>query len=138
MSDLAQRRSGSILSRAARPASSPPATTSKALRTRAVRVNLTGAQTLANKHDALVRFMQAYRETVDWMYSSPDALKIYGEYSSLPPNIVQRVIKLVPKEALQTDEIKDLDGVMADAVAQKFLAAPLTPDQIKELIQIPK
>ncbi|HEY1982802.1 MAG TPA: ABC transporter substrate-binding protein, partial [Xanthobacteraceae bacterium] len=30
-----------------------------ALRTQVVRVNLTGAQTLQNKHDALVRFMQA-------------------------------------------------------------------------------
>jgi len=110
----------------------------EALRTRAVRVNLIGAQTLASKHDAIVRFMQAYRETVDWMYSSPDALKIYGEYSGLPANIVQRVVKLVPKEALQTGEIKDLKGLMADAVTQKFLSAPLTPDQIKELVQIPK
>jgi NitT/TauT family transport system substrate-binding protein len=109
-----------------------------ALRTRAVRVNLTGAQTLQNKHDVLVRFMQAYRETIDWMYSSPDALKIYGEYSGLPDSIVQRVIKLVPKEALQTDQVKDLDGVMADAVTQKFLPAPLNADQIKELVQIPK
>jgi NitT/TauT family transport system substrate-binding protein len=108
------------------------------LRTRAVRVNLTGAQTLQNKHDALVRFMQAYRETVDWMYSSPDALKIYSEYSGVPANIVQRVLKLIPKDAVQTDQVKDLDGVMADAVAQKFLAAPLTPDQVKELVQIPK
>ena len=109
-----------------------------ALRTRVVRVNLIGAQTLASKHDAIVRFMQAYRETVDWMYSSPDALKIYGEYSGLPASIVQQVIKLVPKESLQTDQIKDLDGAMADAVTQKFLPAPLTPDQIKELVQIPK
>ena len=70
----------------------------------------------------IVRFMQAYRETVDWMYSSPEALKIYGEYSGLPDSIVQRVVKLIPKEALQTDQIKDMDGVMADAVAQKFLA----------------
>ncbi len=84
----------------------------------------------------IVRFMQAYRETVDWMYSSPDALKIYGEYSGLPDSIVQRVVKLVPKEALQTEQVKDLDGVMADAVTQKFLAAPLTPDQVKELVQI--
>ena len=68
-----------------------------ALRTRVVRVNLIGAQTLASKHDAIVRFMQAYRETVDWMYSSPDALKIYGEYSGLPDSIVQRVVKLIPK-----------------------------------------
>ncbi len=108
------------------------------LKHRVVRVNLTGAQTLASRHDAIVRFMQAYRETVDWMYSSPDALKIYGEYSGLPASIVQRVVKLIPKEALQTDEIKDLNGVMQDAIAQKFLSAPLTPDQIKELVQIPK
>jgi NitT/TauT family transport system substrate-binding protein len=109
-----------------------------ALKTRAVRVNLTSAATLASKHDAIVRFMQAYKETVDWMYSSPDALKIYGEYSGLPPNIVQRVLQLVPKQALQTDQVMGLDDIMADAVTQKFLAAPLTPDQIKELVQIQK
>jgi len=110
-----------------------------ALRSRVVRVNLTGAATLQNKRDEIVRFMQAYRETVDWMYSSPDALKIYADYANnLPDAIVQRVLKLIPKEAVQTDKIKDLDAVMADAVAQKFLSAPLTGDQIKELIQIPK
>jgi len=109
-----------------------------ALKTRAVRVNLTGASTLQNRRDALVRFMQGYKETVDWMYSSPEALKVYGEYSGLPDNIVQHVLKLIPKEALQTDEIKGIDSVMADAVSQKFLSAPLTPDQLKELIQIQK
>jgi len=109
-----------------------------ALRTRVVRVNLTGAATLQNRRDQIARFMQAYKETVDWMYSNPDALKIYGEYSNLPPNIVQRVLQLVPKAALQTDQIMGLDDVMADAVTQKFLAAPLTADQIKEFIQIPK
>jgi NitT/TauT family transport system substrate-binding protein len=109
-----------------------------ALKTRSVRVNLTSAATLASKHDAIVRFMQGYKETVDWMYSSPDALKIYGDYSGLPPNIVQRVLQLVPKQALQTDKVMGLDDIMADAVANKFLAAPLTPDQIKELVQIQK
>ncbi|HTP91809.1 MAG TPA: ABC transporter substrate-binding protein [Xanthobacteraceae bacterium] len=106
------------------------------LRSRAVRVNLTGADTLKNKHDQVVRFMQAYRETVEWMYSSPDALKIYGEYSKLPDSIVQRVLKLVPKEALQTGQVMGINDLVTDAVAQKFLSAPLTPDQLKELIQI--
>jgi hypothetical protein len=70
------------------------------------------------------------------MYSNPEALKVYGEYSGLPDTIVQRVIKLIPKEALQTDEVKGINDIMTDAVAQKFLSAPLTPDQLKELIQI--
>jgi NitT/TauT family transport system substrate-binding protein len=109
-----------------------------ALRTRAVRVNLTGAAILENRHDAIVRFMQAYKETVDWMYSSPDALKIYSEYSGMPENIVQRVLKLIPKEALQTDQVMGVNDIMTDAVAQKFMAAPLTPDQLKEFIQIQK
>jgi NitT/TauT family transport system substrate-binding protein len=109
-----------------------------ALRTRAVRVNLTGSATLQTKHDQMVRFMQAYKETVDWMYSSPDALKVYGEYSGLPAAIVDRVLKLIPKSALQTDEVMGINDLMADAVTQKFLAAPLTPDQLKELIQIVK
>jgi NitT/TauT family transport system substrate-binding protein len=109
-----------------------------ALRTRAVRVNLTGAATLQNRHDAIVRFMQAYKETVDWMYSSPEALKTYAEYSGLQPNIVQKVLQLIPKQALQTDQVMGIDQINADAVAQKFLSAPLTPDQIKELIQIQK
>jgi len=109
-----------------------------ALRTRAVRVNLTGATTLQNRRDAIVRFMQAYKETVDWMYSSADALKIYGEYSGLPAPIVARVLKLIPKEALQTDQVMGVDAIMADAVTQKFLSAPLTADQVKELIQVQK
>jgi NitT/TauT family transport system substrate-binding protein len=82
--------------------------------------------------------MQAYNETVDWMYSSPEALKVYGEYSGLPDSIVQRVLKLIPKEALQTAEVKGINELMADAVTQKFLSAPLTPDQLKDLIQIQK
>jgi len=109
-----------------------------ALRTRAVRVNLTGAGTLQNRRDVIVRFMQAYKETVDWMYSSPEALKIYSDYSGMSPQIVERVLKLIPKEALQTDQIMGLNDIMADAVTQKFMAAPLTADQVKELIQIQK
>jgi NitT/TauT family transport system substrate-binding protein len=109
-----------------------------ALRTRAVRVNLTGAATLQSRQDMIARFMKGYKETVDWMYSNPDALKIYSDYSSVPPNIVQRVLQLIPKDALQTDDVKGIDAIMADAVAQKFLTEPLTPDQIRELIQIQK
>ena len=109
-----------------------------ALRTRAVRVNLSGAATLQNRHDSIVRFMQAYKETVDWMYSNPDALKVYEDYSGVPPSVVQRVLKLIPKEALQTDQVMGINDIVADAVTQKFLAAPLTADQIKELIQIQK
>ncbi len=46
-----------------------------ALRTRSVRVNVTNAAALAGRRDAISRFVQAYRETLDWMYADPAALR---------------------------------------------------------------
>jgi NitT/TauT family transport system substrate-binding protein len=108
------------------------------LRTRTVRVNLTNMNTLQNRHDAVVRFNRAYQETIAWMYSDPAALKVYAEYSSLPEKIVLRVRNLIPKENLATDRVEGIDQIMADAVAGKFISAPLTAEQVKELVQIPK
>ena len=108
------------------------------LRTRTVRVNLTNVSNLQSRRDALVRFNQAYRETVDWMYSDPAALKHYGEYSNLPEKIVLRVRNLIPKESLATDRVQGIDQIMADAVAGKFIPAPLNAEQVKELVQIPQ
>jgi NitT/TauT family transport system substrate-binding protein len=107
------------------------------LRTRTVRVNLTNVNTLQNRRDAVVRFNRAYRETVDWMYSDPAALKHYAEYSNLPEKIVLRVRELIPKESLTTDRVEGIDQIMVDAVAGKFIPAPLTAEQVKELVQIP-
>jgi NitT/TauT family transport system substrate-binding protein len=108
------------------------------LRTRTVRVNLTNVSNLQSRRDALVRFNQAYRETVDWMYSDPAALKHYGEYSNLPEKIVLRVLNLIPKESLATDRVQGMDQIMADAVAGKFIPAPLNAEQVKDLVQIPQ
>ena len=108
------------------------------LRTRTVRVNLTNVNTLHKRHDAIVRFNRAYQETVAWMYSDPAALKHYGEYSNLPAKIVLRVRELIPKGSMATDRVEGIDQIMADAVAAKFIPAPLTGDQVEELLQIPK
>jgi len=107
------------------------------LRTRTVRVNLTNVNTLQNRHGAIDRFNRAYRETVEWMYSDPAALKHYAEYSQLPEKIVRRVRELIPKESLATDRVEGIDQIMADAVAAKFIPAPLSAEQVKELVQIP-
>jgi NitT/TauT family transport system substrate-binding protein len=108
------------------------------LRTRTVRVNLTNVSTLQNRHDAIVRFNRAYQDTITWMYSDPAALQLYAEYSKLPEKIVLRVRQLIPKENLATGRVEGMDQIMADAVAGKFIPAPLTAEQEKELVQIPK
>ena len=108
------------------------------LKGQTVRTLIVNANSLKTKHDAIVRFMAAYREGVDWMYSDPKAVEMYSVKIKRPVALLKESMdKFQPKEALQTDEFKDLAGANADAVKLKFLDKPLTKEQLAELIQIP-
>ena len=107
-----------------------------ALKTRTGRVNLTNVNTLKNRSDALRRFHAAYKETIEWMYSSPDAIKNIADYCSLTENLVVKVRGMLPKDTMNPDRVVGMDQIIKEAVAGKFLSAPLTADQVKELVQI--
>ena len=110
----------------------------KSLHGQTIRVLIVNADVWKNRKDAVVRFVRAYREAVDWMYSSPDAVRLYSEKTKIPPDLIRESIaKYHTKEAMQTDAIKDIDGIMRDAVTLKFLDKPLTRQQLAEFIQIP-
>jgi NitT/TauT family transport system substrate-binding protein len=108
------------------------------LRGQTVRVLAVNANALKSKHDAIMRFMQGYREAVEWMYSDPKAVEMYSAKIHKPVELLKESMqKFQPKEALQSDHFADLDGAIKDAVKLKFLDKPLTKEQIAELIQIP-
>jgi len=108
------------------------------LRGQTVRVLVVNANALKTKHDAILRFMDAYREAVDWMYADPKAVEMYSVKIKRPIELLKEsMAKFQPKEALQTDKFSDLDGAIRDAVKLKFLEKPLTKEQIAELMQIP-
>ena len=108
------------------------------LRGQTVRLLVVNANSLKTKHDAIVRFMDAYREAVDWMYADPKAVEMYSVKIKRPIELLKESMeKFQPKETMQTDEFKDLDGAIADAVKLKFLEKPLTKEQIAEMLQIP-
>jgi len=108
------------------------------LRGQTVRTIIVNADALKNKKDAIMRFVQGYREAVDWMYADPKAIDMYAEKMKLDRGLIEGSIKeFHPKEAMQTDEMKDIDGIQRDAVKLKFIDAPLTKQQLAELIQIP-
>jgi NitT/TauT family transport system substrate-binding protein len=108
------------------------------LRNQTVRVLIVNADALKTKHDAILRFMQSYREAVDWMYSDPKAFEMYAKKIKKPVELVRdSAHKFQPKETLQTDKMVDLEGALRDAVRLKFLEKPLTKAQLAELIQTP-
>jgi NitT/TauT family transport system substrate-binding protein len=103
-------------------------------RNQTVRVMIATAQTTAQKRAVLQRFFAAYRETLDWMYSDPAALKSYAEWVNVPESLAKDVRdRFYPKENLRLDRLSGLDEAMADAVAAKFIPAPLTKAQQDQL-----
>ena len=108
------------------------------LRSQTIRVETVNANVLKTRKDAVLRFVRAFRETLDWMYADPDAIRMYADAIKVPVAIAKTAVeKFQPKEAKQFDRILDLEGIMTDAVRLKFLDAPLSKDQVAEFIQIP-
>jgi NitT/TauT family transport system substrate-binding protein len=98
--------------------------------------------TLASKQEArpavFSRFLQAYRETVDWMYASGDALQDYAAFAGIPLATAKQVRdEFFPKEIVLPERVIGLDALMADAVTFKYVSAPLTKQQIADLIRVP-
>jgi NitT/TauT family transport system substrate-binding protein len=108
------------------------------LRGQTVRCVIVNKNALETKKDAIMRFVAAYREGVDWMYSDPKAMQMYADKMKISLDLVkQSASDFQPLQTMQTDEMKDMDGIVRDAVKLKFLDKPLTKEEIVEFIQIP-
>jgi len=104
-----------------------------------VRINITNTQVLAAKRPLIERYMKAYRETIDWMYSDdPAALKTYAEFVGIPLAMAKRTRdEFFPRSSIDPDQVVGLDVIVQDAVTLKYTATQLTKEQLAELIQIP-
>jgi NitT/TauT family transport system substrate-binding protein len=108
------------------------------LRGQTVRVNIANADSLKTRRDAHVRFMQGFRETIDWMYSDPQALAAYAAYRKTSIANAKRLRdEFFAKAALDPDTVKGLAQLMVEAVNFKYQPLPLTPAQVAELVQVP-
>ena len=74
-----------------------------------VRLLITNTQTLQGRKDAIDRYMKAYRETIDWMYSDPAALKTYAEFAGITEAKAKRIRDgFFPKSSLSPEQLADL------------------------------
>ena len=103
-----------------------------------VRLLITNVQTLQSRKAVLERYMKAYRETVEFMYRDPAALKIYAEFLGISDAKAKRSRDdFFPPASINPDKVVGLDTILKDAVSLKYTATELTKDQLTELIQIP-
>jgi NitT/TauT family transport system substrate-binding protein len=110
----------------------------KARSDQTVRVCLANAGALAKRGDAIARFVQGYRDAIDWMYSDPAAILAYEDFSHVRRELMEKIRdQYFPKSSLWPDEVRGLDLVLADSLKNKFIARPLTADEVAEIIRIP-
>jgi NitT/TauT family transport system substrate-binding protein len=108
------------------------------LRNQTTRMIVANADVLAKNRDLIVRYMRGVRETTAWIYDNPAGLKTLAEVSKFSEPITARVrAEFLPREATDPDRIAGIDEIMPDAVKLKYIPAPLTESQLKELIQVP-
>jgi len=116
------------------------ATDAALVRGQTVRTIVANAETLAKRKDAIRRYMDGYRETIAYMYGdNPQVMKDYAEFVGVSEAVAKRARDdFFPRSLVDPDDIHGIDSLMAEAVALKFISAPLTRQQLAELIQIQK
>jgi NitT/TauT family transport system substrate-binding protein len=102
-----------------------------------IRLIVANAGFLERRKDVAARYVQGYRDALEWMYSDPAALDAYAELAKVSPANAREVRDVYPRDHLAVDFIGDLDAVMADGVAFGTIAEPLTKQQLGALFQVP-
>jgi NitT/TauT family transport system substrate-binding protein len=103
-----------------------------------VRLNIVNVNYLNAHKDVVDRYMKAYRETINYMYTDPNALKIYADWLNISEAKAKRTRdEFFPRAAVEPDKITGLETIVKDAVDLKFTATELTKAQLDDLIRIP-
>ena len=103
-----------------------------------VRTLMTNVKTLQTRKATIEKFMKAYRETIDWLYTDDAALKVYADWIGISIEKAKRTRDdYFSKASVDPDKIVGVDVIAKDAVVLKFTATELTKEQLAELIQIP-
>ncbi len=107
-----------------------------AYRDQTVRLMIATPALVEQRRAAVDRFLQAYRETLDWMYADPAALKAYARWAGVSEAVAKALRdEFYPRDNLRLDRLSGVDAAMADAVSLQYLPAPLTREQQDELFK---
>ncbi len=104
-----------------------------------LRVMIVNAQSWETKRDAILRFVKAYRETIDYMYANTKPLAEYAHAMNIDEETVWHSISMFnTKDTMQTKQMVGINVANVNAVEYKYISKPLTKEQLEQLVIIPK
>lgn len=102
------------------------------VRGQTMRVNVANAKFLDGHRSDVVGFLEAYKKSVDWAYSSSAALEAYAKLSVQSMEFAKYIVKeFASKASNQLAEIKGEERVLEEARAIGGLSRVLHHDNIK-------
>lgn len=108
-----------------------------ALAEQTTRLNIVNANYLAAHRDVIVRFARAYRASLDWAYSDPQALAWFAEGLQIDSALARRVRdEFYRKDAMRPDVVRGLETTLKQAIELKRVPATTTVDQLRAAIDI--
>lgn len=109
-----------------------------AFKAQTVRLIVTHAQVQETRKAVLDRYMKAYRETIDLMYTDT-GLQIYAAGFGVRAETARRMRDVFfPKAALNPDAVRGLDASLRALAAINVPTESLTQERLAELLQIPR
>ena len=100
------------------------------------RFHIANLNFITGRADVLKRFLVAYSETLDWMYSGDEAIRIFSELYNIPLSQVRQTREeYYTRDSLDIKRVSGLEQSMADAVAYKFIGKVFTPAELDDLFK---
>jgi len=92
---------------------------------------------LKNNRALARRYMIAHMDAVNWVYDKPDeAAQLYAREFKIDVEIPKAAMKFFTRERHAPVPVQGLDVTVRQAVENKFIDKPLTPEQLKELVDV--
>jgi NitT/TauT family transport system substrate-binding protein len=104
-----------------------------------VRTIISNDDNLKNRRDVIGRFLQAYQDTLDWMYGPGEnqALQWHAEQKKISVAEARRVRDAIyPREGLRLGPLGGVELSIKQAVDSKRIPAPISVQQFNQYVDI--
>jgi NitT/TauT family transport system substrate-binding protein len=93
--------------------------------------------TLTERRDVLVRFVQAYKKTADWMYSDPEAVQWFAEQTGATLAEAERVKRdMYPEGVIAVGEVAGVDASVKMALDFGRIERAPTDEELASMFDI--
>ncbi len=100
-----------------------------------VRVNAASVKFLKEKRDLARRFMQAYHQSIEWVYANPEKdAAFYSAFAKVTPQIAKQTHDIYPRESVAGWPVKGLQKNIEEAVENKQLSKPMPVAEAEKLL----